>query len=126
MKDSFIHYFHQLLDQLEAEVLAYTDEDNLWLKTEGIKNTAGNLCFHIIGNLNHFIGFALGETGYERDREFEFTVPFVKQEDLVAGIRNTKVMIEKVISDINDLEAPYPEVLHREGVTGSIGHQLMR
>lgn len=126
MKDSLIYYFHQQLDQLEKEILAYQDEDAMWLQADGINNSAGNLVFHLIGNLNHFIGFALGNTGYERDRDFEFTVPFVKQEDLINGIHATKTMIEQTIRGVEDLEADYPEVEYRAGVTGSIAHQLLR
>ena len=41
------------LQQLETEIAAYTSEEQLWLTTEGISNSGGNLCLHLLGNLNH-------------------------------------------------------------------------
>jgi hypothetical protein len=46
---------------------------NFGIIADGISNSAGNLCLHLIGNLNHFIGATLGNTGYVRNREQEFS-----------------------------------------------------
>ena len=45
-----------------AEIEAYKAEEDLWIVTNEISNSAGNLCLHLIGNLNHFIGAVLGNT----------------------------------------------------------------
>ena len=48
------------LDQLKKEMNTYIVEDDIWIKTMDIPNSAGNLCLHICGNLQHFIGAILG------------------------------------------------------------------
>ncbi|MEQ1765434.1 MAG: hypothetical protein ABL984_20055, partial [Pyrinomonadaceae bacterium] len=74
------------LSKLKEEIGLYRDETVLW-KTEGeITNSAGNLTLHLIGNLRHFFGAVLGETGYVRDREKEFSDGGVSREELLAGI----------------------------------------
>ncbi len=54
------------LNKLKAEIEAYQNEENLWIIDKNISNSAGNLCLHLVGNLNHFIGEQLGNTGYVR------------------------------------------------------------
>ncbi|MCB0635579.1 MAG: hypothetical protein KDC54_03125, partial [Lewinella sp.] len=68
----YLRYFDQYLDQLANDLRSYPAEDTLWLQPPGINNSAGNLALHLLGNLNHFIGAALGDTGYIRERDLEF------------------------------------------------------
>jgi hypothetical protein len=60
------------LEAVREEVLAYPDEESLWQRVPGIGNSGGNLALHLAGNLQHFVGSVLGETGYLRDRDSEF------------------------------------------------------
>lgn len=39
-----------------------------------ISNSAGNLSLHLVGNLNHYIGATLGNSGYIRNRDLEFSL----------------------------------------------------
>lgn len=61
------------LQKLKEEIDAYANEDRLWYVEKNIANSAGNLCLHLVGNLNTFIGAVLGKTGYIRHRELEFS-----------------------------------------------------
>jgi len=61
------------LKKLKSEIESYKNEKNIWTKDRNITNSAGNLCLHIIGNLNWFIGGQLGDTGYIRRRDLEFS-----------------------------------------------------
>jgi uncharacterized damage-inducible protein DinB len=47
-------------------------EEEFWRKPLEPGNSAGHLVLHLSGNLNHFVGAQLGQTGYVRDREREF------------------------------------------------------
>lgn len=109
MNQQFIHFFQRHLNQLKEEIAAYPSEESIWLKPEGINNTAGNLCYHLVGNLNHFIGQALGKTGYVRNRELEFSIKDVPSEDLIWSVEQTSKMLEHVLSQVEDLSAPYPK-----------------
>ncbi|WP_310586229.1 hypothetical protein [Lacihabitans soyangensis] len=73
MQNSLSAVFEKDLIRLKSEIEAYSDEEKLWIKAEGINNSAGNLCLHILGNLNNYIGAILGNTGYERNRPAEFS-----------------------------------------------------
>jgi hypothetical protein len=48
------------LQKLQQEIEAYQDEQTLWRIAPGISNSAGNLCLHLLGNLNTYIGAQLG------------------------------------------------------------------
>ena len=117
-------YFEQYLQQLRTELEAYPSEDTLWLQPEGISNTAGNLAYHLLGNLNHFIGTALGRTGYVRDRELEFSIKHVARTELLAWLAETEQMVADTLSTIDDFDAPYPAGYRTEPST--IGGQLYR
>jgi hypothetical protein len=61
------------LENLRQEISLYKNETNIWIVDKQITNSGGNLCLHILGNLQHFIGTTLLNTGYVRNREAEFT-----------------------------------------------------
>jgi hypothetical protein len=51
------------LNKLKLEIESYQNEASIWKTDKNISNSAGNLCLHLIGNLNHFIGTQLGNSG---------------------------------------------------------------
>jgi len=60
------------LNTLLSEISAFKEEENLWKVSGSIKNSAGNLCLHLLGNLNTYICKNLGTKQYIRDRPAEF------------------------------------------------------
>lgn len=101
---NLIALFQRDLDKLISELNHYQTEDQLWLLEDGISNSAGNLALHLVGNLNHFIGYSLGDTGYVRQRELEFSQKHIPTDEIVESINDTKSMIEKVLSSLSSEE----------------------
>jgi uncharacterized damage-inducible protein DinB len=99
--DIFMKLFARDLDKLIAEVNMCKRDGNLWRIAGDVKNSAGNLCLHIIGNLQHFIGAVIGETGYIRDREAEFSTTAVSRDILLSALLETK---EIVIDSLQKLD----------------------
>ncbi len=60
--NKFKQIFLQHLDYLKQEISLYKTESDIWNTTENIKNCPGNLCLHICGNLNNYLGAELGKT----------------------------------------------------------------
>lgn len=115
-------FYERDINKLLEEVKLFRSEENLW-RTEGtVRNSAGNLALHIIGNLNHFIGTTLGGTGYVRDRDSEFTRKGVPGKDLIAGLEALVPMIRKTVAGA-DLEAEFPLIF--EGAKRSTGYMLV-
>ena len=114
-KELFIYYLNSLI----KEIFSYKNEENIWKLSGEISNTSGNLCLHICGNLNHFFGAAIGNTGYVRERNLEFSKKNVSREDLIKGVEDTKIMMEKVLDSLtsNDLTKIYPLNQFGENVT---------
>lgn len=108
--------FDRDLEKLKFEIEAYTTETNIWYKEKNITNSAGNLCLHLIGNLNWFIGAQLGNTGYIRQRELEFSSINIPREELLREIDMTRSMIHTVLDTLTDdqLEAQYPILVFRK------------
>ncbi|MDZ7624548.1 MAG: DinB family protein [Ignavibacteriaceae bacterium] len=77
---------------------------------EIVKNSAGNLCLHLCGNLQHFIGAVLGNSGYIRNRDAEFSKKNVPIRELVAEIELTAKVVEKALKNLPEeiLEKTYP------------------
>jgi uncharacterized damage-inducible protein DinB len=99
------------LAKLIGELEAYPNETSIWLVTPDIKNPAGNLALHIVGNLNMFIGVDLGGTDFKRDRDAEFNLKDVPRAELIAMVKATMGMIETVLSglDSHKLEQLFPK-----------------
>ena len=55
------------------ELAAPLSGEQFWSKPFAFGNSFGHLVLHLTGNLNYYIGAEIGETGYVRDREREFT-----------------------------------------------------
>ena len=104
------HLLARELRALQREVEAYMDDSDLWRVSPGISNSAGTLVLHLAGNLQHFIGAVLGNTGYVRDRDAEFTVRRLSKEQLVAEIKTAEQAVDTVLSRIppDVLEMSYP------------------
>jgi uncharacterized damage-inducible protein DinB len=110
MKHAFITLFERDLDRLHREIATYSSDAALWELRPGISNSAGNLALHLCGNLGHFIGATLGNTGYVRDRDSEFTTKDLSVAQLLEQIGNTQSVVLKTLNDLSDgsLNAPYP------------------
>ena len=110
MKEDLRKLFLRDLDKLEKEINAYHHESSLWLIDQEILNSAGNLCKHLTGNLKHFIGHILGETGYIRDREAEFSTPHLSKAALSLEIASTKEAINLAFDqlDATKMQLKYP------------------
>ena len=101
------------LDRLEEEISQYKSEEKLWYTEKGIANSGGNLCLHLVGNLNTFIGKALGNTGYVRDREFEFAGKGVPKEELLRQVVETREIVLSALDQLDgaDLAQNHPMTL---------------
>lgn len=105
----FKKLYNRDLDRLMTELEAYPDEESLWIKVDGINNTAGNLFMHLCGNLQHFVGAILAKTGYERQRDFEFNGK-ASFDEIKADIGKTKEVIDQTFSTITEesFDEEYP------------------
>lgn len=102
--------FTRDLNKLKTEIAAYTKEAIIWEVPEGITNSAGNLCLHLIGNLNGFIGNELGKSGYVRQRDLEFSLKNIPRIELIDKIEATIKVVTQVVEKLTDeqLNSDYP------------------
>lgn len=111
--------FERDLKRLKKEIELYKKEQHLWYVEEGISNSAGNLCLHLIGNLNAFIGAELGNSGYVRDRDLEFSAKNVSRDELLANIDATAEVVKNTLANLSEtqLAVAYPVVVFKEEMT---------
>src|SRR5215467_2380702 len=100
LNETLIKLYEQNLDKLRAEIEAYSDESDLWKTSGEIPISGGNLCLHLIGNLNHFFGAVLGGTDYVRNRDAEFAEKQVSKEKLLKGIESTFPVVKATIEKL--------------------------
>ena len=108
--DVLTQLYERDLSKLKEEIEMYSNEADIWRVDGRIANSAGNLTLHLAGNLRHFFGAVLGETGYVRDRDKEFSDGGVSRADLLAGVdqasAEVRATLEKLTAD--DLAKTYP------------------
>lgn len=111
MVEHLIVLFDRDLDRLVNEISLFKKEENLWLVKGRILNAAGNLCLHLVGNLNTYIGKNLDNTGYVRNRDAEFSSKNVSQRELLNQIQKTKEVVGNSLRNFreNQLSEIYPE-----------------
>ncbi len=111
--------FTRDLTKLKEEIALYNDESNLWKTENNISNSAGNLCLHLLGNLNTFIGAVIGETGYIRNRPEEFAAQNIPSELLIKNIEEVIKMVQQSLDKLplDKLEKEYPMQVFGEPIT---------
>ncbi|MDX2008453.1 MAG: hypothetical protein SFU83_24675 [Meiothermus sp.] len=111
MIGDLIGLYKRDLEKFAAELEAYRDDGSIWKLAGEIKNPAGNLAMHVVGNLNYYVGALLGGTRYVRNRPAEFETREGSRADLAKQLRETGVMIERVLGGFSreQLEAPFPQ-----------------
>ena len=102
MKEILITLFEKDLNILIREVDSYSEESDLWKTAPGITNSSGNLALHLVGNLQHFIGAVLGDTGYVRNREAEFSDRNVPKAKILQDIQETIAVVSATLTKLND------------------------
>lgn len=97
-----IKLFDRDLLKLKTEIEAYPKEELIWEVKGEISNSAGNLCLHLMGNLNHYFGAQLGNTGYLRNRPLEFSDKNVSRTILIEKIGEARQMLKGVLENLTD------------------------
>ena len=105
--------FKKDLNKLKLEIESYHSEKNLWRIDKSILNSSGNLCLHLVGNLNTYIGATLGQSGYIRNRDQEFSLKDIPQKELIKKIEDTLEVVDRVLATLkeSDLQKEYPMVV---------------
>lgn len=96
----FKDLFVRELDNLHKEISGF-DETKLWTVSGEVKNSPGNLCLHLLGNVNYNIGNLIGKNGYVRKREEEFTAKDIPKEKLLEDITAAKTIVSNVLPNMN-------------------------
>jgi len=114
--DTLKKLFQRDLEKLKQEIVSYRDESNLWKIEKDIANSAGNLCLHLVGNLNAYIGAVIGNTGYMRQRDLEFSQKNIPKDQLAKMIEDTIIVVSNGFDELKDedLEKEYPLLVFKE------------
>lgn len=126
LKESLKSLFTRDLNRLKTEIGQYKDEQNIWRIEKDIANSAGNLCLHLIGNLNTFIGKELGKTDYVRNRDLEFSLKNVPRFELLKKVQDTINVVNIALDGLTeqDMVNDYPQIKIVEGGS-SVGFILV-
>jgi uncharacterized damage-inducible protein DinB len=111
--------FARDLKKLRKEIEQYNNEQKIWAVEATIPNSAGTLCLHLVGNLNTYIGANLGNTGYIRHRELEFSLKDIPRQELLTKIDETISVVDTALSSVTDeqLAGTYPAIVFAEHTT---------
>lgn len=114
MIETFRQLFVRDLKKLKVEIESYKSEQNIWKIDGKIANTAGNLCLHLVGNLNTYIGKELGGTDYVRNRDLEFSQKDVPQKELIQKVEQTIEVVDQSLAKLNNdiLQKEYPLLVY--------------
>ncbi len=119
LKDNLITLFERDLNKLKDEILLFKDVKKLWATNKDIKNSSGNLCLHLCGNLRFLIGAVLGKIDYKRDRNAEFALKNVPRSELVKNVDKTIKAVKESLSKLNekDFQKIFPMELIKKDAT---------
>lgn len=100
LTESLIPIFERDLNKLKEEIELYETDEQLWTVRGEIKNSGGNLALHLVGNLNHFIGAVLGENGYVRNRDAEFSTKNGTRAEIAAMVLETVPVVSSALGKL--------------------------
>ncbi len=91
-------YYQSRSEKVHALVTPLSD-DQIWSRPYAYGNSIGHLLLHLTGNLNYYIGTQIGNTGYVRNRELEFTDPGRKSKEvLLKAFDDAMVTVQDTIA----------------------------
>jgi uncharacterized damage-inducible protein DinB len=107
------------IEKLKIEIESYKNPDRIWVIDKNILNSAGNLCLHLLGNLNHFIGAVLGNSGYVRNRDEEFTNKNISVSEITSKINETIKVVDETLKNlkVEKLNEDYPILFANNKIT---------
>jgi len=110
--------YNRDLQKLKVEIESYQNEESLWKIDNNILNSGGNLCLHLLGNLNTYIGAELGESGYVRHRDLEFSLKDIPKTELLERLDSLIKIVDSTLANLSedDLKKDYP--------TEALGYQM--
>jgi hypothetical protein len=105
--------FERDLKKLKTEIELYKNEKCIWHIEKSIANSAGNLCLHLIGNLNTYVGVGLGKTNYVRQRDLEFSLKDIPKSKLISMIEETMVVVKNALNNLTEqqMDNDFPIVI---------------
>lgn len=111
LTETIRHVLIRELRTVAREVDAYPSDDLLWRRLPGIPNAGGTLALHIAGNLEHYVGAVLGGTGYERDREAEFSTRDLSRSEVLTRVEAAVEAVDASLKKLTmeEVERDYPE-----------------
>ncbi|MNQ12808.1 hypothetical protein D3C85_257200 [compost metagenome] len=111
--------FNRDLDKLKFEIESYEFEKQIWAIDKNISNSAGNLCLHLVGNLNTYIGAEIDKTGYVRNRPLEFSLKDIPKSELIQKVEDTISVVNNALNNLTeaDLETIYPQIVFEKEMT---------
>ncbi|MBC7862286.1 MAG: DinB family protein [Bacteroidia bacterium] len=114
LKESLVEIFERDLLKLKEEINLYHNENNLWVLKNQVSNSAGNLCLHLTGNMNHFVGAILGKTGFVRERDQEFSSKNIPRKQMIDELDKTIAIVVKTLKNLSeeDLKKNFPIPKH--------------
>ena len=102
--------FERDLNRLRHEIELYNNKDAIWKTQKQIANSSGNLCLHLVGNLNTYVGKEIGQIDYDRNRPAEFLLKGIPRTTLLGQIAKTidvvNFSLEKIDDDMLNIEYP--------------------
>lgn len=90
------------LGRLAEQIETYPDDPAVWRSGGSIKNSAGTLALHLVGNLEHFVGAVLGGTEYVRDREAEFGARDLPRGEILERIDQCRAVVAETLAALPD------------------------
>ncbi|OIV41259.1 DinB family protein [Flavobacterium johnsoniae] len=111
--------FNRDLNKLKFEIESYEYENQIWVINQDISNSGGNLCLHLIGNINTYIGAEIGKTGYIRNRPLEFSLKDIPKSELIEKIEDTILVVNNTLDTLTeaDLQHIYPQIVFEKEMT---------
>ena len=108
--------FTRDLKKLKKEIELYQNENLIWHTEKNIANSGGNLCLHLLGNLNTYIGNEIGKTGYIRQRDLEFSQKNIPRTELLLQIEATIQAVNFSLDQLSNeqLNDEYPLLVWEE------------
>jgi uncharacterized damage-inducible protein DinB len=110
LADDIVVLLTRELDGFSREIALFPDDESIWRALPGVRNPAGNIALHVAGNLRHFIGTVLGDTGWVRDRDAELSRRDGTRQDVCAELEDAARVVRAVLGRLTpaDMELPMP------------------
>ena len=124
IQTGLVDYFQTMVQKRVHELVEPLSVEQLWQRPFPYGNSVGNLILHLTGNLSYYMGAAMANMAYVRQRDLEFSNSGKPKHEVLEAFDDAIRIVVMTIGQQSDRDWSAPYSAERADATTRFGQVL--